>query len=134
MRQEFFDNIMDLLVDFDELGFAPTTAVPSPEVYAIEWRNKLTQALRDCREQSNNYVKLPCNVGDTVYAAITPIDEFDIGMPPFIDEWKVYGLLYKNDKWYAENADGVFLEIGTDLCKLTREEAEQVLEKVKGGE
>ena len=88
------------------------------------------------RKHSDNIVELPCNVGDTVYAAIIPIDEDEcfIGIEPCIDEWKVCGLLYKNDKWYAENPDGEFFEIGTDLCKLTREEAEEELQKVKDGE
>lgn len=42
----------DLIIDFDEMGFTPTTTVPDPEAYAIEWRNKLIKALQDYRKQS----------------------------------------------------------------------------------
>ena len=33
--------IDDMLVEFDEMGFAPTTVCPDPEAYAIEWREKV---------------------------------------------------------------------------------------------
>lgn len=33
--------IEDLLIDFDEMGFAPTTLCPNPDEYACEWRMKL---------------------------------------------------------------------------------------------
>ena len=42
--------ITDLLIDFDEMGFAPTTACPDPEAYTIEWREKLTNALKGYRK------------------------------------------------------------------------------------
>lgn len=44
-KDEQFEYITDLLIDFDEMGFAPTTLVPDPEGYAIEWRKKLTNAI-----------------------------------------------------------------------------------------
>lgn len=46
-KEKQIDIITDLLIDFDEMGFIPTTTVPDPEAYAIEWRKKLTEALRD---------------------------------------------------------------------------------------
>ena len=51
-KEEQIDYITDLLVDFDEMGFAPTTTVPDPDAYAIKWRNKLTKALEDFYKQS----------------------------------------------------------------------------------
>lgn len=51
-EKEQIDVIIDLLTDFDEMGFAPTTTVPNPEAYAIDWRNKLTNALLCYRKQS----------------------------------------------------------------------------------
>lgn len=44
--------IIDLLTEFDEMGFAPTTTVPNPEAYAVKWRDELTKALMDYRKQS----------------------------------------------------------------------------------
>jgi hypothetical protein len=49
-REKQIDYITDLLVDFDEMGFAPTTTVPDPEAYAIKWRNKLRDALKIAKE------------------------------------------------------------------------------------
>ena len=43
---ELIEIIEDLLTEFDEMGFMPTTTVPAPDAYAIEWKNKLTDALR----------------------------------------------------------------------------------------
>ena len=50
-EEEQIDIIIDILTDFDEMGFAPTTTVPDPETYAIKWRNKLTDALKDYRNR-----------------------------------------------------------------------------------
>lgn len=33
--------IEDLLIEFDEMGFAPTTLCESPEKYAFEWKKRL---------------------------------------------------------------------------------------------
>lgn len=46
------DVIIDLLTEFDEMGFVPTTTVPDPDAYAIEWKNKLIDALKGYRKQS----------------------------------------------------------------------------------
>lgn len=51
-KEKQIDIIRDLLVEFDEMGFIPTTTVPDPEAYAIDWRNKLTKALEDYFKQS----------------------------------------------------------------------------------
>ena len=68
----------------------------------------------------------PCKLGDTVYAAINPIFETD--EEPSIDEWEVKGIAYEGgDAWFLESKDDEWYEIGEDLCKLTREEAEQAL-------
>jgi regulator of replication initiation timing len=48
---ELIEYITDLLVDFDEMGFAPTTTCPNPEAYAIEWRNKITKAFEELTEE-----------------------------------------------------------------------------------
>lgn len=38
---ETTENLIDLLVDFDEMGFLPTELTPKPEEYAREWKRKL---------------------------------------------------------------------------------------------
>ena len=49
-REKQIDIIINLLTDFDEMGFIPTTTVPDPEAYAVEWKNKLTNALQGYRK------------------------------------------------------------------------------------
>lgn len=45
-------NVMqDLLIDFDEMGFAPTTACPNPDKYACEWKEKLVSEINCLQEQ-----------------------------------------------------------------------------------
>ena len=51
-REEQIDIIRDLLVEFDEMGFIPTTTVPNPEAYAIKWREEITKALENYFKQS----------------------------------------------------------------------------------
>lgn len=43
-------NIEDLLIDFDEMGFAPTTICPNPDEYACGWKMKLVAEIN--RQQS----------------------------------------------------------------------------------
>lgn len=40
----------DLLIEFDELGFEPTTLVPNPEETTQQFRNKLKQALTELKQ------------------------------------------------------------------------------------
>lgn len=35
------DRITDLFIEFDEMGFIPTTVCPNAEQYAIEWREQM---------------------------------------------------------------------------------------------
>ena len=51
-EEKQIDVIIDLLTEFDEMGFVPTTTVPDPDAYAIEWKNKLIDALKGYRKQS----------------------------------------------------------------------------------
>lgn len=45
------DVMQDLLIDFDEMGFAPTTACPNPDKYACEWKEKLIAEINCLQEQ-----------------------------------------------------------------------------------
>lgn len=50
-REELFDYITDLLINFDEMGFGPTVPCPDLEAYAIRWRQQITDALEDYCKQ-----------------------------------------------------------------------------------
>lgn len=52
------DIITDLLINFDEMGFAPTTACPDPEAYAVEWKRKITEAFeKTCKQSEGELTK-----------------------------------------------------------------------------
>ena len=48
---KFDDDVVDLLVEFDEMGFVPTTPCPDPEEYASDWRERLFCAIRRVLEE-----------------------------------------------------------------------------------
>ena len=55
--------IDDLLIEFDEMGFAPTTVCPNVDEYAIEWREKVRAEFK--RIQSEN-AELKARIGKAV--------------------------------------------------------------------
>lgn len=56
--------LKDLLVEFDEMGFAPTTVCPNPDKYATEWRDRLVNCVNDATKQAQTDVlnKLKTNL------------------------------------------------------------------------
>lgn len=40
------DRLLDLLIEFDEMGFAPTTVCEDPEAYAKKWKDQVWEAVR----------------------------------------------------------------------------------------
>lgn len=66
--------LTDLLIEFDEMGFCPTTVCPHPEQYAIEWKEQTAKEIQklqaenaELRSRLEKAVELPCEVGDTIY-------------------------------------------------------------------
>lgn len=47
--------INDLLVEFDEMGFAPTTLHPDPEQYAIDWRDQVRKEFARLTAERDDY-------------------------------------------------------------------------------
>ena len=45
------DVMQDLLIDFDEMGFIPSTSCPNPDKYACEWKEKLVDEISCLQEQ-----------------------------------------------------------------------------------
>ena len=137
------DRITDLFIEFDEMGFIPTTLCPEPEEYAIEWRGKVWEeiellkaenaALRDRLDKA----EIPCHIGDTLYEPFCGT---------MIREWVVesihVGLIgvtvnchRKDDyKWHDSFAiRKLYNDFGEKgrVC-LTREAAEARLAEMKG--
>ena len=45
------DVMQDLLIDFDEMGFLPSTSCSNPDKYACEWKGKLIAEINRQQEQ-----------------------------------------------------------------------------------
>lgn len=73
-KEKQIDIIRDLLIEFDEMGFIPTTTVPDPEAYAIKWRAEITKALEDYRRQSEGIANNATTTGEWIEI---PIDNYD---------------------------------------------------------
>lgn len=46
------DGLTDLLIEFDEMGFAPTTPCPNSEKYAIGWRGKVRKEIERLKAEN----------------------------------------------------------------------------------
>ena len=46
-------NIDELLIEFDEMGFAPTTLCENPDEYACEWKNQLVDEIESLKEKES---------------------------------------------------------------------------------
>lgn len=44
--------LSDLLVEFDEMGFCPTTVCPSPEQTAIEWKEQVVKEIQKLQAEN----------------------------------------------------------------------------------
>lgn len=60
------DRLLDLLIEFDEMGFAPATVCDDPEAYAKKWKDQVWEAVRALkaenaalRERLEKSVELP---------------------------------------------------------------------------
>lgn len=49
--------ITDLLIEFDEMGFAPTTVCPDGEKYAIDWRERVRKEFTRLTEENENLTR-----------------------------------------------------------------------------
>ena len=68
------NRLLDLLIEFDEMGFAPTTVCENAEEYAKKWKNRVWEEVKSLeaenaalRERLEKAVELPCKVGDTIF-------------------------------------------------------------------
>ena len=64
------DVMQDLLIDFDEMGFAPTTTCPNPDKYACEWKEKLVSEINCLQEQ----LEAAANGQETIQKALAEKD------------------------------------------------------------
>lgn len=138
--------ITDLLIEFDEMGFAPTTVCPNLEQYATEWRERvrkefarLTAENAALQKRLDSAIELPCKVGDTVYSVFEFPNEKTVlkGTCKHININICSGFPEIFIKLVFETNEQLFLRTysGNDLNNifLLRSAAEARLEELKGG-
>lgn len=47
------DRLLDLMIEFDEMGFAPTTVCEDPEGYAKKWKDQVLEEVKALKAENN---------------------------------------------------------------------------------
>lgn len=125
---ELIEIIEDLLTEFDEMGFMPTTTVPAPDAYAIEWKNKLTDALQELIKQSE-WISVDERLPDNHRAVLVACEGLTIGgyAPIAIGS-------YGGGFWSLADADGTAYLTKYMRCTVTHWMPLPEPPKMKGGE
>lgn len=140
--------LLDLLIEFDEMGYAPTTVCEDAEEYAKKWKNRVWEEVKSLeaenavlRERLDKAVELPCNIGDKVYMpwvydGISGIAEITVCSVTVFDGGYIYDTDLESDDidFKQEYSYGQFrdYDFGTKVFT-TSEAAEARLEELKGG-
>lgn len=139
------ERLLGLLIEFDEMGFAPTTVCEDSEGFAVKWKERLMKEIgaieaenAALRERLEKAVELPCKIGDTIYYLMYFCDYKGCSKDerPFCGGCKeMIERCEKNEKYVIckkpfQLKD--FTQIGKKYFT-SREDAEARLEELKGG-
>ena len=141
------NHLLDLLIEFDEMGYAPTTICEDAEEYAKKWKNRVWEEVKsleaenaDLRERLEKAVELPCKIGDKVYMpwvydGISGIAKITVCSVTVFDGEYIYDTDLESDDidFKQEYSYGQFrdYDFGTKVFT-TREAAEARLAELKG--
>ena len=77
------NRLLDLLIEFDEMGFAPTTVCENAEEYAKEWRDRVWETVKALETENASLrerIEKAKKAVDAIKEEITPsIRKTDIG-------------------------------------------------------
>lgn len=141
------NRLLDLLIEFDEMGFAPTTVCENAEEYATKWEDQVREAVKALenenaalRERLEKAVEFKVMAGDTIYmpwvwggtSGIAVLEVLFIEMcaneleynTDFETDDIAYSAFYKFGKFRANDFGRIVFT--------TREAAEARLEELKG--
>ena len=141
------ERLLDLLIEFDEMGFAPTTVCEDAEEYAKKWKNRVWEEVKsleaenaELRERLEKAVESPCKIGDKVYMpwvydGISGIAEITVCSVTVFDGEYIYDTDLESDDidFKQEYSYGQFrdYDFGTKVFT-TCEAAEARLAELKG--
>ena len=104
------NRLIDLFIEFDEMGFAPTTVCPNPEEMAIKWREQVLKEIEELkaenaalRERLDKAVELPFIVIDKKTGK--EADEYEIALH---EDW-AKDLMYCDMEGFAIEQDGTLI-------------------------
>ena len=143
--------LTDLLIEFDEMGFSPTTVCPNPEQAAIEWKEQVVKEIQklqtenaELRARLEKAVELPFENLDKVFILAGEDTEATQFIPDRIVEGTIVGFGYDVYEWVdgnynfnyhvlvGENNYIFALEQFNKTLFKTREAAEARLKELKG--
>ena len=81
-------------------------------------------------EEAGRLIELPCAIGDTTYWIGTEDADGNEG-PCVMESEPIRGILCTKDGFYVEIDTRTFSKVGSSDCLLTREEAEEMLERMQ---
>ena len=139
MKEYHESKLTDLLIEFDEMGFCPTTVCPHPEQYAIEWKERIVKEVQKLQAENAELRArlekhdLPVNVWDTIYC----IRNWGKGRYK-IEEHTVTEIVFEyNNQMRIKTSCGLFgcekWTFGVD-CFADKSEAEAHVKELLGGE
>lgn len=122
--------ITDLLIEFDEMGFAPTTLHPDPEQYAIDWRDqarkefaRLITENAELKARLERAVEPEFTKGDKAYAIMDTLFFTDV-FPVEIKSVDIVYEVFDGEQITTQHCTRIFTD---------RAAAEARLAELKGG-
>lgn len=130
MKEYPESRLTDLLIEFDEMGFCPTTVCPHPEQYAIEWKEQIVKEIQklqaenaELRARLEKAVELQFSNGDEVYAIMDTLLYTGV-IPVTIKSADVVYEVFDGEQITTQHRTRIFA---------TRAEAEAHLKELQGG-
>lgn len=113
--------IADLLTDFDEMGFAPTTLCENPDEYAREWKEQLVAEIERLKAENGRF--------ESNMKSVLEIEKENVRKETAIDFYsEMYDFAYRTKSYYTDvlndiiaKIDETFNDFRVELESLLRE-------------
>lgn len=117
--------IDELLIDFDEMGFTPTTLCENPDEYAIEWKKQLVAEIERLKAENKELTKV---VSSKVYDLIDNAKEIADAREAWEKQAKIDVL---NELWEKVKDKGVDYKIG---MRALSEEIDELIKEIENAD
>ena len=118
----YLDRINELLIDFDEMGFVPTTLCENPDKYAQDWRKQLLVEIKRLKAENEELSKV---VSSKVYDFIDNTKEIADAREAWEQQAKIDVL---NELWGKVKDEGVDYKIG---MRALSEEIDELIKEIE---